>query len=212
MKRVQQRLVVCIVAFLILLTGCSEETTGNKYDSNKNSINDVLNAQTDGTTGTSTVIPTVKPTEGVTQTNDETSTPSLNEEKTDSTNTGTIETVDYDLTTMGSDMVYAMVYQLMVNPEDYIGKTFRMKGNYYSGFYEPTSQYYHYCMIQDATACCSQGIEFVWDNGEHVYPEEYPEQTTEIIVVGTFETYREDGDTNLYCRLRQASLEVSNNE
>lgn len=119
--------------------------------------------------------------------------------------------VDYDLTTMSSDMVYATVYQLMVNPDAYIGKTFRMDGLYYGSYYEPTEQYYHYCIIQDATFCCAQGLEFMWDDGSHVYPDEYPEENTAVVVQGVFETYREDGDTNLYCRLKDATLEAADN-
>lgn len=61
-------------------------------------------------------------------------------------------TVDYDLTQMSSDMVYATVYQLMVKPD------------------------------------------------------EYPEDNAEVIIEGTFETYREE-DASLYCRLADATLE-----
>ena len=61
-------------------------------------------------------------------------------------------------------------------------------------------------MIQDATACCAQGMEFVWGDGSHVYPDEYPEEDAEVIVEGTFETYTEERDENLYCRLKDATL------
>ena len=118
--------------------------------------------------------------------------------------------IDYDLTNMSSDMVYAIVYQMMVDPDAYIGKTFRMEGMYYAVYYEPTGKYYHYCIIQDALACCAQGMEFVWGDGRHVYPDEYPKENTKIVVQGTFETYREDGDDNLYCRLKDATMEVIN--
>lgn len=121
------------------------------------------------------------------------------------------ETIDYDLTSMGSDMVYATVYQMMSNPNEYIGKTFRMEGIYSPVWYDPTAKYYHYCIIQDAMACCAQGMEFVWDDGSHVYPDEYPQENAKIIVTGVFETYQEDGDSNLYCRLKNATLEVEGN-
>ena len=116
--------------------------------------------------------------------------------------------VDYDLTSMSGDMVYAVVYQLMNNPKDYIGKTIKMRGNYYASYFEPTEKFYHYTIIEDAAACCVQGIEFVWDDGSHIYPEEYPKDKAEVEVVGVFETYREGGDTNLYCRLKDATLQV----
>jgi hypothetical protein len=119
-----------------------------------------------------------------------------------------ISTVDYDLTVMNSDMVYATVYQMMMEPEEYEGKIFRMEGSYYTVYSENTKKYYHYCIIRDATACCAQGMEFVWDDGSHVYPDEYPEENADVIVEGTFETYTESGDSNLYCRLKNASMEV----
>lgn len=58
--------------------------------------------------------------------------------------------VDYDLTQMDSDMVYATIYQLMVDPDDYIGKTFRIKGTYYAAENPNNEEYYHCCIIKDA--------------------------------------------------------------
>ncbi|MFR4350988.1 MAG: hypothetical protein ACLT3H_04860 [Roseburia sp.] len=89
--------------------------------------------------------------------------------------------VDYDLTDMNSDMIYVAVYQMMIDPDAYVGKTFRMSGLYDAECYEPAGQYYHYCIIEDVAAFCAQG---------------------------TFETYREEGSDNLYCRLKGAVLGV----
>lgn len=114
--------------------------------------------------------------------------------------------VDYDLTQMGSDMVYATVYQMMMTPEQYEGKTFRIQGSFHAEYYEPTQKYYEYCIIKDAMACCAQGLEFVWGDGSHTYPDEYPEENQEIMVEGIFETYTEEGDTHMYCRLSDAEL------
>ena len=48
-------------------------------------------------------------------------------------------------------------------------------------------------------ACCAQGLEFVWGDGSHKYPDEYPAEDTEIEVQGTFKTYKEkDYDTTFY--------------
>ena len=111
---------------------------------------------------------------------------------------------------MSSELVYATVYQMMVTPEEYEGKMFRIDGNFYATYYEATKKYYFYCVIQDETACCAQGIEFVWGDGTHIYPEEYPEDNAKIVVEGIFETYREEGDDNLYCRLSDATLQNEN--
>ena len=119
--------------------------------------------------------------------------------------------IDYDLTAMDGDMVYASVYQMMVEPEAFEGKVIKISGRYYASFYDPNNRYYHYVIIEDAMACCAQGMEFVWDDGSHVYPDEYPEDNTYVEVVGTFETYTEtDGQT--YCRLKDASFKVLDNK
>lgn len=120
--------------------------------------------------------------------------------------------VDYDLTAMSQSMVYGTVYQMMVYPDKFVGKTVKMRGQYTYEFYDKTNQYYHYVQIADAAACCAQGIEFVWQDGSHVFPESYPEEAAEIEVIGTFETYEETGDSNLYCRLANSEMRVLNPE
>lgn len=105
--------------------------------------------------------------------------------------------IDLDLSGMSGTVVYAQVYNLMVDPEPYLGKILRIAG-YYSAF-EDTQRgiVYHACVIPDATACCAQGLEFIW-NGEHAWPDDYPEETTDIIVTGRLEMYEEDGNKYLH--------------
>ena len=117
--------------------------------------------------------------------------------------------VDIDLTAMSSDMVYATVANMVLGtPDDYVGKTVKMEGAYTIAESSVTNGIYHYVIIKDAMACCSQGIEFVWGDGSHTYPDEYPEQGSEVVVIGEFETYMEDGDPYLYSRLKDATMEV----
>ena len=118
--------------------------------------------------------------------------------------------VDVDLTTLSSTMVYSEVYNMMVSPESYVGKAIKMRGQFalYQSVDENGNllpdQIYFACVIADATACCSQGLEFVLA-GEHSYPDDYPELGTEITVVGTFQTYEENG--YMYCHLVDAEME-----
>ncbi len=118
--------------------------------------------------------------------------------------------IDYDLTAMDGDLVYASVYQMMVEPEAFEGKVIKISGRYYASFFDPNNRYYHYVIIEDAMACCAQGMEFVWDDGSHVYPDEYPKDNSYVEVVGTFETYTET-DGQVYCRLKDASFKVLEN-
>ncbi len=111
--------------------------------------------------------------------------------------------VDVDLTAMSSTLVYAEVYNMMAVPDDYKGKTIRMRGTFAVTESTQTGQRYFACIIQDATACCSQGIEFEL-SGDPTYPDDYPTADTEITVEGTFDTYFE-GEFE-YCTLRQAKI------
>lgn len=100
--------------------------------------------------------------------------------------------VDVDLTVLSANMVYAEVYNMMMYPDDYLGKTIKVSGPYYPLFYDGTGNYYHYVMIEDALACCQNGMEFIWDEGEHVYPDEYPKQDDVIEIVGELKSYKEE--------------------
>ena len=111
--------------------------------------------------------------------------------------------VDLDLSTLSGTVVYSQVFDMMMEPEVYLGQKVRMKGKF-NYFQDPeTQQEYFMAVIADATACCAQGIEFVW-KGEHTYPWDYPPIDTEITVTGIFGTYVEDGYS--YLQLSEAEV------
>ena len=112
--------------------------------------------------------------------------------------------VDYDLTVMGADMVYATVYQMMIDPKSYIGKSFKIRGNYYSSYSNDKDVYYHFCMIKDAAACCAQGLELLWADEKMNRHENCPEEDTLVTVEGVFETYEEGPNT--YGRIKDAKI------
>lgn len=198
----------CIVLFLciLLITGCgNKKSTDGKGVNNTNSVDKVIDNQIANEDRKNETTESEEASSNVESSKDTEDTISRAEDVRN-----TDGTVDYDLTQMSSDMVYATVYQMMVTPEEYEGKTFRIDGNFYATYDEATKKYYFYCVIQDATACCAQGMEFVWEDGSHIYPDEYPEDNAEIVVEGTFETYKEEGNQNLYCRLSDAILQQEN--
>ena len=116
--------------------------------------------------------------------------------------------IDIDLTALSRTMVYSEVYNMMMTPENYIGKVVRMNG--LCSTFESVAvdgqeaRVYYTCIIFDATACCSQGLEFVLE-GTYTYPDDYPSLGTEISVTGEFRTYTEGN--NLYCHLIHATME-----
>ena len=109
--------------------------------------------------------------------------------------------VDVDLTALSSTMVYSEALNMLQSPDEYMGKSVRMTGSF--AVAEGDGRMYYACIIKDATACCSNGIEFLWD-GDHSYPEDYPKQGSDITVVGTFDKYYEG--TSMYIQLINAQL------
>ena len=176
--------------FLIVLTLCSLAACGKQNNR-------------DAAVSNSTDDPTPTPSASQVQPTEEES------QKATSDPVQSTDGIDVDLTKLSSTMVYSEVYNMMYSPDDYIGKTIKMEGQF--AIYQATDetgalipdQIYFACVIADATACCSQGLEFILA-GEHTYPDDYPELGNEITVTGTFELYEEGGFQ--YCRLADAEM------
>jgi len=113
------------------------------------------------------------------------------------------ESNEVDLTVMSSTMVYAEVYNILNTPDDYLGKQIKVKGICASEYYEDTDTTYHFVIITDATSCCSQGLEFIWTNHGN---EDYPEDGTEIVFQGLYDTYIENGDE--YCYIKADNITI----
>lgn len=98
------------------------------------------------------------------------------------------EAVDLDFTRMSSTMVYAYVYNIVCSPEDFLGQRFRIGGISDQSYWDQTDTVYHYVVIEDATACCAQGLEFVLTSEDDAYP--LPGANIEIS--GEWAQYEED--------------------
>ena len=193
---------VCCICLNVFLIGCGQSKNQMVVrQTTENAVDQIVKEQTKRTenNATSEQIEDIGTTEGDERYISE-------YEKNDNNTTIQEEVIDYDLTSMSSDMVYSTVYQIMVNPNEYIGKIIRMKGQYYVSKDETTGLCYHCCLIKDATACCANGMEFIWGDGTHLYPDDYPKDGTDIVVQGSFETYTENDA--VYCRLVNATLEI----
>jgi len=224
----KNRLLASALAFGMLLTGCgSEEGAQVKGGQNKNAVEAVIDQQIAAEEALKTEAPkTEEPvtTEQVTEkpvTEEKPATEAATGATADTSNgydpfegidreyvTDPDPSVDYDLTAMSSEMVYATVLQMLNVPEDYIGKKIKMSGPYYTTLYDGNGEYYHYVIIRDATACCAQGLEFVWGDGTHVFPDEYPPEESEVEVIGEFEAYQDPGDPQTYVHLKDSSMNV----
>ncbi|MCL1794783.1 MAG: hypothetical protein FWG34_13050 [Oscillospiraceae bacterium] len=108
-----------------------------------------------------------------------------------------------DLTEISDTMVIAQVYDMIQYPDDYMGKTIKIGGLYYTEYNENTEKRKHY-LIYDG---CCQTMEFIW-NGEHDYPKDYPEDYKYIEVSGVFGVYEESGWIHCYLSFEDAAISM----
>ena len=113
--------------------------------------------------------------------------------------------IDLDMSKMSDVLVYSQVINIYESPDEYMGKRVKINGQYYASYFDETALYYHYVVVGDESLCCQVGLEFVW-NGKHTYPDDYPEDTTEIEVVGVFGSYEELGKTYYFLTVDDISV------
>ena len=113
------------------------------------------------------------------------------------------EGLDLDLTKLSSTMVYSEVFNMRYEPDGYYGKRIRIEG-IFSAYQNPYgNEYYFNCIIPDATACCSQGLQF-FPADDLTYPDDFPEQGATVTLQGTFSL----DENNVYmCALTDAVIE-----
>ena len=191
---------IWLLAAVMLISGCGKQADNGKGINSGKTVDKVIESQVKKEEQKKTE----ESTKEDTQKNDQQNTDTQEPESVQGSVNAPEASVDVDLSVMDSDMIYATVYQMMSDPEQYVGKTFRIEGKFYVTYDEMTKNQYYYCVIKDATECCAQGLEFVWGDGSHIYPDEYPTDGTEVIVDGTFELYMENDSR--YCRLANADF------
>lgn len=120
---------------------------------------------------------------------------SSSSENNQSVNYPVYDHIEIDLTKMNATMVYSEVYNMLDSPSNYIDKVVKIAGPFRP--FESNNPDYCYpaIVIQDATACCANGLEFLlygiprcsMKGGDG-----YPLYNEEATIVGVFKTYLED--------------------
>ena len=126
--------------------------------------------------------------------------------KDDKTNEKQVSQIDtqkvLDLTSLSTTMVYGEVYNILVNPNDYIGKTIKMSGQFKTVEDNTKNEVYTFCITMDNEQCCSQWVEILLD--ESIDKDDYPKEEALITVEGKFESYEDGG--KIYYRLGNTQL------
>lgn len=218
----KKTIISLLICISVLVTGCGRSGTAQHAGDRSSSVDAVLqagmaeadaqaeqSAQSDQVSGNEIVVPLDSNDPALFDFGDgtaiqaaaEAQPPDPDEMKELYTST---EGIDVDLTVLNSVMTYSQVFDMTLSdPDAYKGKVVKMTGMYVCNFPKEGEPFYCACIIMDATACCSQGIEFELDD-TYAYPDDYPEYEDTITVIGTFDTYSEGDYT--YCTLRNARL------
>ena len=214
----KKKLISLLICLSFLVTGCGAGGTAQHTGGQGSSVDEVLQAgmaeadaeaaQSDQNSGNEIVVPLDSSDPALFDLGDgtaiqaaaESNPPDPDEMKELYSST---EGVDVDITVLNSIMTYSQVFDMITNPDSYKGKVVKMDGMYVCNFPKEGEQFYCACVIMDATACCSQGIEFELDD-TYAYPDDYPEYEDTVTVIGTFDTYMDGGYQ--YCTLRNARL------
>lgn len=99
---------------------------------------------------------------------------------------------DFDLTKMSATMIYSTIFDMLIMPEDYVEKIIKVKGWFETYTNPETGELFYAVVVPDATACCQQGLEFIWP-GDHHYPADFPEPGQDITVTGRYKLIDMDG-------------------
>ncbi len=185
-----KRMVILMLISVLCLCGCGEVAgTSSRNPQGSDSVEEKVEAQDAG--------------EDI---EDETTdTPSAEDSaQSDAPEKESVPTGDYiDLSAEPSSMVYTFIFNMSMYRDNFMGKTIKIKGAYSDMYIEERDRHYFACLVTDATACCTQGLEFELKD-EYKFPDDYPSDGEEIVVEGVFDVYDEDGET--YPVLRNAVL------
>lgn len=100
--------------------------------------------------------------------------------------------VDLDVTEFSITIVYALLENMVQNPDDYIGKTVKITGN--MSTWKDKNEDDVYCLtIWDQTQCCSAEIRIKFDY-EKVDKSSIPSPGEDYTVIGIFDS-EFDGET-----------------
>ncbi len=105
--------------------------------------------------------------------------------------------VNLDLTKMSATMIYSTIFDMLIMPEDYVEKNIKVSGWFETYMDTESGELYYAVLVPDATACCQQGLEFVW-KGNHTYPDDFPKPGQDITVTGIYKMIETDGVTYTY--------------
>ena len=111
--------------------------------------------------------------------------------------------IDYDLSKMNYNMLSAITFEMLVEPQKYVNKSVKISGQFYTELYEGIR--YYSVIVWDATLCCPAGMDFIPPQG-YEFPGDFPEVEKTITVTGTMLENKDTGE--LYFKADKMEFEI----
>lgn len=108
-----------------------------------------------------------------------------------------IKKIDVDLSMLNYNIASAQIFNMLIETDSYLGKTVRIKGQFFSAYDEENKMRHYSVLIWDATACCQTGLQFI-PRGNPVYPDDFPEEMADMEVTGILRMKLLNGMDYLY--------------
>lgn len=112
---------------------------------------------------------------------------------------------DINLVGLSYPIVYAQVYDLILEPEKNLGKTLSIQGSYFNIEFTATNQVTHLILVTDSAGCCELALEFTV-SGNPSWPADFPSRYSEIKLTGLLDILR--AGENSYPLLKVNQIEV----
>lgn len=114
------------------------------------------------------------------------------------------ELIHWDLSLMSTTMAYAQMYAMLMSPEEYVGQTVRVKGQYYPLMDDQGVTLFHGVIVSDIAACCEVGLEFILTGNPP--PSAYPTPMSVVEMTGLFDLCNEDGQKIAVLRINELKV------
>ena len=108
--------------------------------------------------------------------------PDLSDPKSSGTTTSSTTKIDYDIAALKN--AYTITNNILANPDDYSGKTIRIKGSFSQGVITGGTTNHYFVDVYDTAACCGAWVTFSW-NGS------LPSSGSTVTVTGKVHTIRD---------------------
>ena len=107
-----------------------------------------------------------------------------------------------DLTKLGATILYAQVYNMLMEADNFNGTRIKMDGTYYENTDIEQGPPFQCIIVTDITGCCSAGFDVLKANDSI----KFPKHLSQVEVEGTFTVKEEDGITRTYLVVDKLSV------